>query len=71
MKVEHAFLPRGELVLMITVQSEEDRDDLEVVLYGHKDYCPKLLSDNCEDCTDQLLTVLDTAKEFFNNKEEK
>jgi len=31
MKVEHAFLPKGELVLLIRVQSEEDRQELRKV----------------------------------------
>ena len=60
MKVEHAFLPRGELVLMITVQSEEDRKELLEALRWD---CinPKRV--------ELIIDALCTAKEFFKQEE--
>ena len=63
MKVEHAFLPKGELVLLIHVQSEEDRQDLNMVLGGDDRYM-----------TDTIWTIhelLGKSKEFFKPEEKK
>ena len=63
MKVEHAFLPKGELVLLIRVQSEEDRLLLGTTLeWGHKRINPK------PEFVEKIGNVLDASFELFSKE---
>jgi len=64
MKVEHAFLPKGELVLLVHVQSEKDRDDFQYILdWGQMRFSPH------PEFMKPINQALNDAKGFF--KEEK
>ena len=63
MKVSHKFL-KGELVLLIRVQNEKDRKELEEIIWCGVDFSGPI-SEECKIFTDQIFNALDSSRLAF------